>query len=463
MSDSNRSERIGPATAAELADPGWAWAAYVPDARRPWNIALAGHLYRRSGFGAGWEQLQQALSDGPQRTVDRLLRPQADIEAFNRRCDESENIAAGSLDGLRAWWLRRMMETPHPLLEKMTLFWHSSFATSGGDLNNARWMQEHVRLLRSHALGSFGSLLQAMSSDLALLQWLGADANRKAAPNDSFVRPLLETFTLGPGHFTEDDVRDAARACTGWFVLRGQVRYLAQEHDETVKHLLGREGNFSADDVVRIVLEQPATAHTVVRKLYRWLISETDEPSDALIAPLAGSFAKDYDVTKLAETMLRSNLFFSQQAYRQKVKCPVEYAVGITRAMEAMVSATQLAQDVAGLGQDLCRPPTVKGWTGGCYWLNTATLVGRHNLAASLLQSGKPYDGKLAPWAVAQRHGHATPESGARFLLELLLQGDLEPSVRDALQTPATDGEGPETTLRRFAYAVATLPEYQLD
>jgi hypothetical protein len=116
MSDSNRSERIGPATAAELADPGWAWAAYEPDARRPWNLALAGHLYRRAAFGAGWEQLQQAQSDGPQQTVDKLLRPQADVEAFNRRCEESENIAAGSLDGLQAWWLRRMMETPHPLL-----------------------------------------------------------------------------------------------------------------------------------------------------------------------------------------------------------------------------------------------------------------------------------------------------------------------------------------------------------
>ncbi len=455
MSDSHRSEP---------ADPGWAWAAYQPDARRPWNLARAGHLYRRSGFGGTWEQLQQALSDGPQHTVDKLLRPPADVEAFNRRCDESENIAAGSLDGLRAWWLRRMMETPHPLLEKMTLFWHGYFATSGGDLNNARWMQEHVRLLRSHALGSFGSLLQALSRDLALLQWLGAEANRKAAPNDSFVRPLMETFTLGPGHFTEDDVREAARACTGWFVLRGEVRSLAQEHDETIKHLLGREGNFTAEDVVRIVLGQPATAPTAVRKLYRWLISETDEPGDALIAPLAGSFAQDYDVTKLTETMLRSNLFFSPQSYRQKVKSPVEYAVGIAKAMEGMVSATQLAQDIAGLGQDLCRPLTVKGWTGGRYWINTATLVGRHNLAASLLQTGKPYDGKLDPCAVAQRHGHTTPESAARFLLDLFLQGDLQADVRETLlqSASATDGDGPETTLRRFAYAVTTLPEYQL-
>jgi len=449
------------------ADPHWAWATYEPDAERPWDLALAAHLYRRAAFGAGWDQLQQALSEGPQRTVDRLLRPPADVEAFDRRLDESENTAANSLDGLRAWWLRRMMETPHPLLEKMTLFWHSYFPVDGGELNNPRLMQEHVHLLRSHALGSFSTLLQAISRDPALLLWLGADANRKASPNESLVRPLLETFTLGPGHFSEQDVQEAARAFTGTFVLRGQLRYLPQEHDEAVKRFLGREGNLTADDVMRIVLDQPATAQTVVRKLYRWLISETEEPGDALIAPLAESFTKDYNVAKLVETMLRSNLFFSPQAYRQRIKGPVEFALGLAKAMEGMVSATQIGQDAAGLGQDLCRPPTVKGWRGGPYWINTATVVGRHNLASSLLQSGKPYDGKLDPWAVAQKHGHATPESAARFLLDLFVQNDLEPDIREALlqivRTPATNSDGgPGAMLRRLAYAVATLPEYHL-
>ena len=296
-----------------------------------------------------------------------------------------------------------------------------------------------------------------------MLVWLGADVNRKATPNDSFIRPLLETFTLGPGHFAEDDVRAAARAFTGRFVLRGQLRYLPQEHDETVKRLLGQEGNFAAEDVMRIVLEQPATARMVVRRLYRWLISETAEPSDALIAPLAESFAVDYDVAGLVETMLRSNLFFSQQAYRQRIKCPAEFGLGIARALEGMVSATQLAQDVANLGQDLCRPPTVKGWTGGRYWINTATLVGRHNLAAALLQSGKPYDSKLDPWALAQKRGCATPESAARFLLELFVQSDLESDAREELLAIVREGDsGPAATLRHLACAVATLPEYQL-
>ncbi len=453
---------IGPATAEELADPGWAWATYEPSARRPWTLALAAHLYRRAAFGAGWEPLQQALTDGPQRTIDKLLRPQADVEDFTRRSEEAENAAGDSVEGLRAWWLRRMMETPHSLLEKMTLFWHSYFAVNATELNYPRLVHEYLRLLRIHALGPFDSLLQAISHDPATLLWLGADTNRKGAPNDSFVRPLLETFTLGPGHFADEDVRAAARAFTGWSILRGQLRYLPHEHDERVSRFLGREGHFTADDVLRIVLEQPATAQTVVRRLYRWLISETEEPSDTRIAPLAESFAKDRNVTRLVETMLRSNLFFSRQAYRQRVKCPVEFAVGIVKTLEEMVSATQLAQDVAGLGQDLCHPPTVKGWTGGRYWINAAALIGRHNLAAALLQTGKPYEGKLNPWAVAQRHGQATPEAATRFLLDLLVQSDLEPETRDALRARARDADGPEKALRQFVYTVVTMPEYQL-
>ncbi|MCU0913892.1 MAG: DUF1800 domain-containing protein [Planctomycetes bacterium] len=447
-------------------DPDRAWVAYEPDARRPWSLALAAHLYRRAAFGANWGQLQQALSEGPQRTADRLLRPQAaEVAAFDRRGGESESMAGGSVENLQAWWLRRMIETPHPLLEKMTLFWHSHFALNAGGVSDPRLMQAHLGLLRSHALGSFDSLLRGIARDPAMFLWLGADRNRKASPNEGFVRPLLETFTLGPGHCTDQDVQAAARAFTGWSVLRGQLRYLDLEYDGASQRFLGREGSFAAQDIVRIVAEHPATAQTIVRRLYRWLISETQDPDDALLAPLVASFAGDRDIARLVETMLRSNLLFSPFSYRQKVKGPVELAVGMTQALEAMVSTTQLAQEVAGLGQSLCRPPTVKGWAGGSHWINTAALVGRHNLAAALLLTGKRYETKLDPWAVAQKHGRGTPEAAGRFLLELLVQDDLEPATRDALlhdvRTPAAAKE-PGAALRRLAYVVMTLPEYHL-
>jgi uncharacterized protein (DUF1800 family) len=456
-----------PALGEELTDPGWAWAPYEPDARRPWTLALAGHLYRRAAWGANGTQLQRALADGPQRTVDRLLRPDADVDAFNRTCDDYESGTAGSVEGLRAWWLRRMIETPHPLLETMTLFWHSHFAADGAAVSNPRLMQAHLGLLRKYALGSFASLLRALVRDPALLLGLGANANRRAAPSESLARPLLETFTLGPGHFTEEDVREAARAFTGWFVLRDRFRFLPQERDDTGKRLLGRDGNLTADDVVRIVLEEPATSRTLVRKLYRRLISEAGESPDVLLTPLAESFAKDYDMAKLAATMLRSNLFFSRQAYHQRIKSPVEFAVGIVRALEGMVSTTELAQDTADLGQNLCHPPTVKGWPGGPYWINTVTLAGRANLARALLRGGEPYGDKLDPGAVAQKYGNTTPESGVRFLLELFLQDDLEPAVREALLQDArgvtANGQGePGAALRRVARAIVTLPEYHL-
>jgi len=462
-----QSKRAHPKVTEKLTDPNWAWGVYQPDSHRPWNLAQAGHLYRHAAFGANWDQLQQALSDGPQRTLDKLLRPQADIAAFNCAYDEYESSGTGSVDGLRAWWLRRIILTPHPLLEKMTLFWHSYFATNGAKVKNARLMREYVQLLRSHALNSFRALLKGISRDPAMLIWLGAEANRKALPNENFARSLMETFTVGSGHYKAKDIQEAARAFTGWFVLKSQLRYIPREHDGNLKEILGQKGNFTCDDILRIVLEQPATAQTLVHKLYRWLICETEEPDAKLIAPLTQSFAKDYDILKLVEKMLRSNLFFSLVAYRRRIKCPVEFALGIVKPLEGVVSTTQLAQDLADLGQNLYYPPTVKGWIGGRHWINSATMVGRHNLALALLQGSGAYGDKLNPWPVAKKHGCSTPESTARFLLDLFLQGDLESNVRDALPkisraSSVADGGDSAEPVRRLAHAIVTLPEFQL-
>ena len=465
----SRSEEAPAALSGKLADPRWAWAPYKPDTQRPWDLRWAGHLYRRAAFGATWDQLQQAVADGPQRTVDRLMQPDADVAAFNGTYDEYEASAtdSGSTDALRAWWLRRMIRTPHPLLEKMMLFWHNYFATSNVKVKSALLMYRHIQLLRRHALGRFELLLEAVSHDPAMLVGLDSETNRKARPNENYARELFQTFGLGLGRFSEADIREAARAFTGWFVLRNNLRYIPREHDAGVKKVLGQEGNFNGKDVVRIVLRQPTTHRLLVRKLYRWLISETDEPPDTLIAPPAESFGKDYDVSKLVSTMLRSNLFFSSAAYRRRIKGPVEFALGIVQGLEASVSTTQLGQDLAALGQNLYCPPTVKGWQGDRHWINNATLVGRSNLALALLAGSKPYGDKLAPSAIAEKHGYSSPEAARKFLLDLFLQGDVEDSVRKVLLKtalgPATlDGGEPSRWLRQFAHRVVTLPEFQL-
>src|SRR3990172_9815151 len=387
----------------KASDPGWAWAVYSPSESAPWNLARAAHLYRRAGFGASWVELQQALSDGPQRTIDRLLKPEIDPARFNLEHDQFEFSA--SVDGLRAWWLRRMIQTPHPLLEKMTLFWHSHFAADAANVKDARLMQQNVRLLRSQALGSLRTMLEGIWRDPAILLSVGAQASRKTRPNENLAQTLLEVFTVGPGQFTQKDVHEAARAFTGWFVLRSRLRYIEREYDDGDKQILGQKGPFKGDDVVRILLEQPATAQTLVRKLYRFLLNESEESDADLLAPLAESFARDYDISKLVASILRSNLFFSQESYRRRIKSPVDFALGIIKGLEETVSTTHLAGDLANLGQNLYHPPTVHGWPGGRHWINTFTMTARSNLALALLQGSGPYGEKLNPWPIAQKHG----------------------------------------------------------
>lgn len=453
----------------EKSDPAWAWAAYKPDAKRPWDLRLAGHLFRRAGFGATWSQLQQALSDGPERTIEKLLRPQSDAVAFNRTYDEYEGAIdpeSESTEVLRGWWLRRMMETPHPLLEKMALFWHNHFAISRARGTHAPSVSKHLQLVRLHALGHYGELLDGAVHDSAMLMAMGGATNRKAQPSLAFARQFLDSLTVGPGHYSDSDVRDVARSFTGLFVIRNRFRYMEREHDDGPKKILGREGTWNGHDAVKIALAQPSTARLVVRKLYRWLISETEAPSEDLIAPLAKSFAEDYDIARVVGTVLRSNLFFSPIAYRQKIKSPVDFAVGIVRGMETLVNPEPLGHELTDMGQDLCHPPTVKGWAGGPAWINESTLIRRNNLAWAMLTGAEPYGGRLDPWSIAKKRGFSTPEKAGRFLVDLYLQGDLSPSAREQMKQALSQAEAakgdPAKAVRQLAHAVATLPEFQL-
>jgi len=435
------------------------WQRYEPSARCPWNLARAMHLWRRAGFGASWNQLQRSLKAGPRKTVDILLQPKADVAAFNRTCDDYANAVA-SPAALRAWWLRRMIQTPHPLGEKMTLFWHDFFAVSAARGPSGSQMREHVALLRAGAMGRFGALMTAVATGTATLLSLGAKAIRKAKPDETFPRQLLARYTVGAGAYTEKDVRDVARAMTGWFVLRNRRRYFERQHDDGVKTVLGKTGEFNYADVVKIAAEHPATAKNIVRRLYRWFISEADQPPDALLAPLAKSFAGNFDVARLVGTMLRSNLFFSAGAIGRRIKRPVEFAVGIIRSLEATPSTTRLATDLAALGENLYYPPTLNGWTGGRYWINHASMIGRNNLAASLLAASGPYDGKCDPAAIARRHGHTDAKAAERFLACLL--GGHDDKTFERLWKELPHGGPLPNRLRKFAYSIVTQPEFQL-
>ncbi len=445
-------------------DPAWAWAPYVPDARRPWDLRLAGHLYRRAAFGGSWTKLKQALRDGPARTVDRLLRPEADVRAFDRTFDAYETAAIDpdvvTADTLCEWWLRRMIQTPHPLQEKVTLCWHNHFAARNFQAKNGRLMARYVGELRLHALGRFQQLLSAVVRDPAVRLSYEVNANRKATPDLTLARALLEQFTVGPGAAAERDIRETARALSGLAVLRNRPRFLPHEHDGGPKVVLGSTGNWTEVDVVRIAATHRATAQRLSRLFYRWFVSEADEPADGLLAPLADVFSREGDIARLVETILRSNLFYSSAAYRGRVKSPLEFAVGIVVGLEGVVPTVRLASDLAALGQDLGEPPTSAGWAGGTAWINSATLVGRANLASFLLSGSGPYLTGLDPKNTAERHGYGPLAAAGSWLIDLFLQGDLPAPVERLVLQSAPRAEG--DALRRLACQIVTLPEFQL-
>ncbi len=430
-------------------DPAWAWARYQPDAGRPWDSRLAAHLLRRAGFGPNLSEIDQAKSSGPQETIDGLIKPNGDLAAFEEMYADFERASESSFDSLRAWWLRRFIDTPYPLLEKLTLFWHGHFAVSQVEVGRGPLLQRHIQLLRDHALGDFQTLLKAVMLDPAMLVCLEAQKSRKTTPPTALARTLLARFTVGEGNYSEADVTETARSFTGWFVNRTNREFYQREFDVGEKSLFGQKGNFTAEDALDVVADQKATSQTVVRRLYRQFVSEVDEPSDALLDPLVESFAKSGDVLGCVETILRSNLFFSPAAYRCRVKSPVEFAVGLVRAFEGRVGTDRLAKSLADLGQSLYNPPTSAGWPGGLAWLNDVTIVGRSNLAWELLQPSDKNKYRLDVAGFAQKHGKADAAAAQTFFADLLLQSD-------AGQTGEAEG------IEEAAHRIACLPEYQL-
>jgi uncharacterized protein (DUF1800 family) len=465
--------------AARAIDPKWAWEPYRPSDEAPWDLRRVGHLYRRTTFGATHAQLQDALKKGPPEVIDSLLRGGDGQEKFDRQTADLARSIVRVNNGqqLRAWWLYRMLYTPHPLREKLTLFWHNHFATSNAKVQNAGYMLRHHELLQKHALGSFAELLRAMSLDPAMMVWLDARDSKKGNPNENYARELMELFSLGIGHYTEKDVREAARTFTGWSLKGNEVRFDPREHDDGEKTVLKQKGKWKPDDVVRICLEQESAPYFITRKLFRFLVSETVEPTRELLRPLAESFRKSgYDFAALVATVLRSNLFFSPLVYRTRVKAPVDFALGIVRGLEGRIGTTALATALEELGQNVFYPPSVKGWDGGPAWLNGQTLLFRQNLALGLTSTEDArFGNRCNPAALARKHGKKGDEEVVAFFLDLFLQGDVPAETRDRLarythdsrrrKVPVywTEQDAADGRVRTLCHLVLTQPEYQLD
>src|SRR5215467_10496831 len=226
------------------------WAPYAAGVGAPWDLRRVVHLHRRAGFAATWKELQRDLEDGPAKSIDRLLKGRARLGVpDNFRTVAGRLAGTANPAGLKAWWLYRMYWGPDPLGERLTLLWHNHFATSYDKVNNTAVMRRQNEIFREHGGGSFAKLLKAVVHDPALLIWLDAPANRKGKPNENLGRELMELFTLGIGNYTETDVKEAARALTGWKVTLGAFRDSAADHDDGEKTILGKKGRWKGDDL----------------------------------------------------------------------------------------------------------------------------------------------------------------------------------------------------------------------
>jgi uncharacterized protein (DUF1800 family) len=338
--------------------------------------------------------MERDLADGPQQSVDRILAPhqqdeavRANFEAMARTIGDAA-VASGNSNRLKAWWLYRMLFSPDRLGERLVLLWHNHFATSNRKVRDLALLREQNELMRTHARAPFGELLRAVVKHPAMLVWLDADANRKGHPNENLARETMELFTLGVGHYTEEDVQAAARALTGWAVVGGRFGFRESRHDPEDKVFLGRQGPLNGDQLLDALLANPAVADRVADRICNLFFGES-AVSDADRQELAdGLRANHLDIGWAVEMVLRSQLFFADSNLCNRVTGPVEWCVGAVRALECTdppPSTLLMAEWTTRMGQDLFYPPNVGGWTEGRAWLHSRGLVARANFAAALV------------------------------------------------------------------------------
>lgn len=367
------------------------------------------HLFRRAGFGARPGELDAAEGVGYEATVEALvypaggtadagaaatpppdLGPEPPLLPLGASPAEQGRYGAARWDEARRiirWWLARMAAVEHPVTEKLTFFWHGHWATSLKGVPSARLMLRQNQTLRSRGGGDFRDLARAMVRDPALLVWLDGPLNNKANPNENLSRELMELFILGIGNYTEDDVREAARALTGWRVSyrTGSVWRHVADHDNRSKTVLGRTAAFDDQSLVDLLVETPASARFAISRLWFRFVSPNPPPA-AAIARLLSAYGPGRDIRALLRAMLLEPDFRSARSRHALVKQPIEYVVGALRALHAGPGA-QAGVLLGGLGQLPFLPPSVGGWPSGSAWLTTSAAQIRLQFAGWLVQT----------------------------------------------------------------------------
>lgn len=407
----------------------------VAAAAAPMGFDEARHLLARTSYAASVPEIETFARFSRAEAVERLLTwsrqptvtpPPAWVnepfESLRRMRTMSEDerkafrreLVEKGLE-LRAWWVTEMLVTPSPLTEKMTLFWHNHFVSSQQKVRVPQLLYRQNVLLRRHALGNFGAFLHEIAKDPAMVIYLDSASNRKGRPNENFAREVMELFTLGEGRYAEHDVKEAARAFTGWSINpdTGAFVFRRFQHDDGVKTVLGRSGNLDGDAVLDILLAREETAQFIVTKLWREFVSP--EPDAAEVARIAARFrASGYNIKSALRDLLTAEAFYAPENRAALIKSPVELVVGTLRQFGFTTGdAAPFALSLAQLGQNLFAPPNVKGWPGGKAWIDATALLQRKALLDRLFRAEEMRP-KLAAMADAGERNMAAGKDNGR-------------------------------------------------
>ena len=368
----------------------------------------ARHLLSRTCFGATWGEIQaltymeyndavrhilntnrsEPLSSPPEWMSEPLIKQKKFRQLTETQRKNLRMKRRAQAMELKAWWLNEMVTTVSPLTERMTLFWHNHITSSLKKVKVPNLMFHQNLLLRKHALGNFRQLIHAAARDPAMTIYLDNVSNVKDKPNENFARELLELFTLGEGHYTETDVKEAARAFTGWAIDRntGTFRFVANRHDFGSKTFMGETGNFVGNDIIDIIFKQPHVAIYITEKLWREFISDSPAPTE--VHRLATIFRdQNYEIIPLMHALLTSSYFTDSRNYGTMIKSPVELLVGTLRTFQIPVrNSKALVLASRRMGQDVLDPPNVKGWGGGTRWITSETLLVRQGILERFLR-----------------------------------------------------------------------------
>ncbi len=428
------------------------------------SFAEARHLVTRTGLGADWKQIKNIEGRSRQQAISIILHPKTSrppkppkMTSWNVRMNMYKSkdpkykmlmhkMCTREGENLKRWWITQMIQTESPVIEKMALFWHGHFTSSLDKVEQPSLLYKQHITLRRHALGNFGSMLKAIAKDPAMSVYLDGQLSKKDNPNENFARELLELFTLGHGNYKEADIKNIARAFTGWSTNRYNETYAFNkaDHDRTPKYVLGKRVH-TGDDVIRVLLERPETAMTIANKFWSLFINDS-APDEAVTQVWAKQFRNaKYDIKTLLKAVISSDAFWSDDNKGRLTKSPVDLVIGSLRALPPKKSNLFTTENLEGilknLGQNLFDPANVKGWKSGYAWIDAETIMVRSSMVNKL--TGDVLDAK-------RNKGHRYPNASADTLQEWLLP------IKPVQSLPTIPGKV------RLVRSLALDPAYQL-